>query len=311
MRRHPSKHKAPDPGALPGLTSPLVPPNAPQPQPPVPRGRQLTAQQAGNRQEAFLRSGGLVFFPVITEEGFEYDPRPAGYQLVTHYYVPKGRVAWVKQLRIAPFMPPVFAFDQAKAAVVGGAAQMLWPSFNPTQPSPTEAPLRPSGHAGVWETPFGWEAYADFSKVPFVPIVWRWELRIVRGDALRGRKPWDPTDPATWFMCPDVPVPPEAYPGGLPGNPPEQYAPQRMQVLQSDELTAHVFVPENSTICLFVEWSQEPVTPTFATDAGALQLAPYAQPAYPLLPSFGQLSGYQQAIDRAISMKNAIEGWQG
>jgi len=310
MRRHPSKHRAPQPTGVPGLTSPDVPPNAPDIQPPVPRGRELTPQQSAERQEAWLRSGGLTFFPVVAGEGFSYDPRPAGYQLVAHYYVPKGKVAWVKQLRVAPFMPPVFAFDQTKAVVIGGGVQLDWPEFNPAA-SGTDAPLRPSGRCGVWETPFGWEAYADFTGLTFTPIVWKWHLRIVPGNPLLRAKPFDPADPLTWYMVPDVPVPPAAYPGGLPGQPPEAYEPQRMQVLQGDELTVHVFCPQNATVCLFVEWSQVEVVPTFATDAGGLLLSPYGQPAYPLLPSFGQLSGYQQAIDREIAMQNAKEGWQG
>lgn len=305
MRRRPTKDEAPQPSAVPGFTSKRVAPNAPDLQPPVPRGRELRPQDSGERQEAWLRSGGQTFFFVT--DGF--DPQPDGFQLVTHYYVPNGRVAWVKQLRVAPFMPPVFAFDQAKAVVLGGSQQFDWPTQNEPVGAPTEFPVRPSGHAGVWETPFGWEAY--FDPLDPVPIIWKWHLRVVAGNALKNRAPFSFADPATWYLLPDIAVPASAYPAGLPGFPPENYEPQRMQVLQGDELTVHVFIPPDSTLCLFAEWHQVPEIPAFSTYAGALLQSQYGPATYPLLPSFGQLSGYQQVSDRKVAMKNAKRGWQG
>jgi hypothetical protein len=311
MRRRPTKDEAPQPGRLPGLTAPQQPPNAPTRQPQTPRADQLRPQDAADRQEAWLRSGGFVYFPVYQDEAFLFDPRPSGYQLVSHYYVDQGHAAWLKQLRVAPFMPPVFAFDQAKDVVLGGSQQFAWP----VQDSPASPVLqnyvRPSGHAGVWEAPFAWEAYTQLDLLAPVPIRWTWQLRMMPGDVLRGRAPFSFTDPATWFLAPDIPVPALVYPNGLPGTPPERYEPQRYQILQGDELTAHVFVPPDTTLCLWTFWEQEPVTPSFASWAGATLKDIYGPATYPLLPSFGQMSGYQQAADRPAAMRAALKGWQG
>lgn len=314
-RQRPTRGRTPSAPKAAQLTDPSVPPLAPDLQPPVPAPNQQRPQDMGDRQEAFLVSGGFILFFQVIDEEFTFDPAPQGWQLLCSYYVPRGRCAWVKQVRVAPFMPSSLAFEADKITASGDLA---WPTFNGSTPQgipPTSStePQRPDGRNGVWTTPFAWEGYFPANQGGVFPPSWRWHLRLTPGNALlkRQQQPlFNPLDPLTWQWIPDLPVPLAAYPNGLPGAPAAFYPPQRMQVLQADELTNHVFVPEDTTVALFTEWHQQKFTPAFTTFQGQEVTTQYGPPVYPLLPSFGQLSGYQQT-GRGSARRNATRGWQG
>ena len=80
-------------------------------------------------------------------------------------------------------------------------------------------------------------------------------------------------------------------------------------------LTTHAMIPENTTVCLFTTWLQEPTVP-LGRDANGLILYDPVGPGnlgevYPLLPSYGQLNGYMQADGRDSARDNARLGWGG
>jgi hypothetical protein len=268
-----------------------------------PSPRQPTQQ--GDIIEAFLVSGGQTFF--LVSGGF--DPRPNGVQLVRALYVPKGRIGFVKQLRVAPFMPTVLV-DPWETKGIDGAGVTSWRDIT------NGGPVAPGGKNGVWETPFGWESYFDPGNVQSVPPQWSWLLRLLPGniDELRAKlPPFSFADPTSWFLLENIAVPIAGYPEGLPGAAPTGYfRPERMQVLQGDALVSHVVVPPDTTILLFVRWTQQLYQPrAFVSGGEAPTSVNYGDPVYPLLPSFGQLHGYVQAADRDTSAENAYFGWGG
>jgi hypothetical protein len=263
--------------------------------------------------QPFLKSGGLTYFIVDTEPIVDFDPRTDGVQLVTYVYVPIGYIGFLKQLRVAPFIAPVFADPWDSSGFVPPDT----PSWRTWTAGPEPLP-RAAGTHGVWTTPFGWESYFDQGDVP---PMWRWHLRFVDGNIDHMRMntlkipPFSTGNPASWLLVPDIPVPRSPpYTGGIPGRAVgPQWSYQRMQVLQSDELTTHVMIPQNTTLCLFTEWTQQLVTPEVENlgDEGQGDL-PYGLSEYPLLPSFGQLHGYMQAIGNAEAVnENGRYGWGG
>jgi hypothetical protein len=295
MRRHPTRERTPPPRKV-------APPGPP------------LAQNVGDPIEPFLVSGGLGIFPVLNE-GF--DPRDAGVQLVSSIYVPRGRQGFIKQLRVAPFCPPVFADPWLTSGAANNAA--TWRDFGGTLT--TES--RPAVQNGVYTTPFAWESFFLFSEVdPIPPPIWRWSLRFVQGDALAAKatKPFNSFDPTTWQFVDSLPVPASAYPGGLPGYAPgPKWNEQRVQVIQADELTCHVPVPEDTTACLFTRWVQQPVIArAYGTD-GAIIYYSLGGGERPLLPSFGQMLGYTQALNTPpvdehtlnAAAFNIRKGWGG
>jgi hypothetical protein len=291
MRRHPGRDAlgTPPPGVTGG--------------PPI-------ATELGDAQEAWLVSGGWVFHPFYGE-GFTTGP--AGYQLLCYQYVPAGFVGWVKQLRVAPYMPSVLAQPWVTSGAVGGAAS--WVGFDASLGDLYD---RPAGQNGVWTTPFGWEGYFDAQDLAAFPPQWRWQMTLVQGDVARIRAqlpPYSVGDPQSWQFVPNIPVPAAAYPQGLPGTAPGKViGAQRMQVIQSDELTHHVMVPQDTSVCLWARWTQGLYTPRGQDQNGSIV---YGSPLYPVGPSFGQLSGYMQAlsslyIDKpTASVQNARFGWGG
>jgi hypothetical protein len=266
------------------------------------------ALELGDAQEAWLVSGGWLFHPAYGE-GFT--TAPGGYQLLAAKFVPPGNVGWLKQLRVAPFMPSELAQPWVTSGVVGG--QGSWVG----QDAGGDLYPRPAGQNGVWTTPFGWEGYFD-AVAGATPPSWRWQLTLVQGDvnAIRaGMPPYSVADPLSWQFVPDIPVPPSAYPQGVPGVAPGRtMGAQRMQVVQADELTHHVMIPENMSLCLWAWWTQGLYTPRGVDENGDIV---YGYDTYPLLPSFGQLSGYMQSLSSryiehpAASVINARHGWQG
>ena len=264
----------------------------------------------GDVIEPFLVCGGATFF--VQSEAAAFDPAPAGVQLVSHVYVPRGYVGFIKQLRVAPFMPAVLVDPWETAGVVagvGGDATTSWHGFDAVPNSP----VRPGGRNGVWETPFGWESYFDAASCFEQPPQWTWQLRLMQGNAARNRAVFNILDPATWALIPNLAVPVAGYPNGIPGSAPGgAWGPQRMQVLQGDELDTHVVVPQDHTALLFVQWTQNEFQPQAVVQTdGAQELLPYGDLVYPLLPSFGQLHGYMQAVDRMAANENARFGWGG
>lgn len=255
----------------------------------------------------FLVSGGATFY--IVQEIPPFDPQPDGAQLICFVYVPKGAIAFLKEIRVAPFMPPELAdpWEGRGAVPVPPLANPnLWRIFN------GEPAVRAAGTHGVWQTPFGWESYFAGGGTP---PSWTWSLRIMAGDLAQQRNPapFNLGDATTWALQPNVAVPAAAYPGGLPGRQPSGFwASQRMQVLQGDKLSTHVMVPEHNTLCLFARWTQEAIAPESTAFAGeGTVIGEYGPPVFPLLPSFGQLHGYIQPAASAATMENARYGWEG
>jgi hypothetical protein len=169
----------------------------------------------------------------------------------------------------------------------------------------------------VWETPFGWESYFDSAVIDAFPPSWVWHLRGVRGDISNrtalSLPDFAPADPNSWTLVPNVPVPVSAYQTGIPGEQlGKTWGPQRMQVLQGDELSTHVLVPEDTTVCLFAQWRQGLFRPAAVVPSGEGQTAvQYGPDVFPLLPSFGQLHGYLQATSDMAAYENAHYGWGG
>lgn len=296
MRRHPTRERTPPPRRV-------APPGPP------------LAQTVGDPVEPFLVSGGLGFFSILGE-GF--DPREAGVQLVASVYVPRGKQAFIKQVRVAPFCPPVFADPWLTSGAANFAAS--WRDFGF---GGVTTDSRAAAQNGVYTTPFGWESFFEFGGEPEIPPpTWRWSLRFVQGDALgpKAIKPFNPIDPSTWQFVDSLPVPAFAYPGGLPGTAPgPQWNEQRMQVVQADELTAHVPIPEDTTACLFTRWVQQRVTVRARDSNGQIVYYAAGGGEYPLLPSFGQMLGYMQSLNSPpqdernlnAAAYNIRKGWGG
>ncbi len=103
-------------------------------------------------------------------------------------------------------------------------------------------------------------------------------------------------------------MPAATYAGGYPGSALEGALPrQRMQVLQGDALDWHVGIPEDTTVMLWASWTQDTIAPRAVDSSGSpVVIGPRI---YPLLPSFGQLSGYMQRANDPRALDNARNGW--
>jgi len=274
--------------------------------------------------EPWLVTGGSSYFlPEFTEEDV-CDVRASGVQLVCSVYIPKGVVGFLKQLRVAPFRPSVFNPVMPNYRPFAGN----WIGFNPDS-EPSDEPIRPNA---VWETPFAWENYFDSYDENSKPPSWRWYLKVISGNIadLRAHKTNLPDPGAiplteenllngqfyeSWFLIPDVAVPSQVYSGGIPGSAIGMpWDGQRVQVIQGDELSLHLPIPENTTLALFTRWTQQPIKGVFAgTKVGSGDSrSNYTESAYfPLLPSFGSLLGYNQSSHLLPGKKNAEYGWHG
>lgn len=266
---------------------------------------QLPPNWAGDTLEPFLVSGGATFFIETNAPPTPFQPAAAGVQLVCSVYVPFGKLGFLKQIRVAPFMPTELADPWETRGIIVDDV-FSWRDFD----SVAAGPIRPGGTHGVWTTPFGWESYFDAIACGEQPPQWTWQLRLVRGDINKDRAAFSLLDPATWYLVPNLAVPLLAYASGIPGAAPSGYwGPQRMQVLQGDALDTHVIVPENTTLCLFTQWTQNAFQPRANVDG--VPRVTYGPEVFPLLPSFGQLHGYVQANDRPCAQNNAMYGWGG
>jgi hypothetical protein len=288
MRRHPTVNPR-------GVALPQAPQTPPGKVPPP---------WLGDVLEPFLVSGGATFFIVTEAPAVVFDARPAGIQLVCSVYVPNGKVGFLKQLRVAPFMPTQLV-DPWHTSGIGNTVNS-WREFD----ADGLGPVRPGGQNGVWEAPFGWESYFDSLNCGEQPPQWTWQLRLVKGNIANDRRAFDLTDPATWYLVPDIAVPrAPAYDGGIPGAAPSGFwGAQRMQVIQGDELDTHVIVPEDTTLCLFTQWTQQEFQP-LSNDGETV--TEYGPAVFPLLPSFGQLHGYMQSAQAESAILNAKYGWGG
>jgi hypothetical protein len=279
----------------------------------IERGRPPPVTDRNDIVNPFLVSGGQTYF--IVDDDNNFDPRPDGVQMLCFAFVPKGYVGFVKELRVAPFCPPVFNDPWTTVGTPQNTIFTSWRDWDSPPPDLVPGPRAVSTNS-VWTTPFGWESYFGTGADDFPPR-WRWHLRIIEGNitALRARAPaFNPADPATWFLLESLPVPRAGYGSGIPGQPAgSQWGAQRMQVLQGDKLSSHVPVPPGHSVALFVEWTQRPIAPVsrYHTDEGDGRDT-YGPATYPLLPSFGQLHGYMQAMgDTDTTTENGLFGWGG
>lgn len=262
--------------------------------------RPARPEDLGDTIEPFLASGGLTTFLDFPESGF--DARSDGVQLIATQWVPEGRTAWIKQIRVAPYCPPELS-----------APWQGWPgTWQDFQAAGLAGIVRAPAQTGVYTTPMGWESYFDGSTE--VLPHWEWwlatiptTLEVARANA--GAGPFSVLDPKSWYLLPNIPVPASVYAGGFPGSAiPGFLKPQRMQVLQGDAINWHVNVPEKKTILLFAKWRQSTVEPRARNELGPVLVGPAIAP---LLPSFGQLVGYLQAASTGAAQENGLFGWGG
>lgn len=258
------------------------------------------AAALGDVIRAWVVSGGETDF-FLGDGPPVFNPAHDGVQLVTSHYVPFGFIGVIKQIRVAPFMPAILQ-DPWRAG-----DNLNWYSSASSDANYTP---RPNGTNGLWRAPFGWEAYRD--EVNAAKPRWHWSLRFIQGD-IRPRQPvFDPLDPSTWYLTPDVAVPVSAYPSGIPGavaGP--EWGRQRVQALPESPLHSHLVVGEDTTIALFARWTQPAVVPYSVTWADGHVFTQYDSGTVPILPSFGQLHGYMQPTQSHSAEENATVGWGG
>lgn len=306
--------------------------------------------------EPFLVSGGQSYYRYFGTVALEAVER-AGTQLVTSVYIPKGKIGFLKQVRVAPFMPTLFSDPWITSGAAAAGAS--WRDFNSADdtgspaPRDDELPFRPGGQNGVWTTPFGWENYAPWTPDPhdgvgYIPNppalipYWAWSIRFIQGDILLLRSssvnlPPEPPAPSPGgegtetgaylinnrlVLTPDLAVPAQVYPNGLPGIAPgPAWGANRVQALQSDPANVHAMIPEDTTCCLFTQWRQRAYLSVAGRDVnGRIIYSPAAESIdpgnnpwsiYPLLPSFGVLGGYMQSRSSPAALYNAEKGWGG
>lgn len=271
-------------------------------------GRRPSPADASNdagKLTPFLVSGGIPRY-ILNDGPPNFDPRTDAVQLICSAYISDGNVGFLKSIRVAPFMPPVFGPDPVNNDLLRWRAPdaRYGPDYG-----------RPSATAGVWETPLGWEGYFDDLADPAVPPPrWEWQLRAFQGtlealrDSHRNVPPFSFGDPVSWFMVPDIPVPASTYAAGLPGRAlGAPFGPQRVQVLQGDGLLLHIPIPSDTTVCLFARWKQQALYPLTMQDAGATMVQ--ETPWFPLLPSFGQMAGYSLPEDCQEARELVKTGW--
>jgi hypothetical protein len=274
----------------------------------LPTSYRQDADALGDGIQPFLVSGGRANYLELDGEQFA---APNAVQLVTSVYVPPGRIGFIKQLRIAPRMPPVFADGWR-----GLAFNFQW---FPTAP----VGARVQGQIGVWDVPMGWESYTlDPIEFPLGVPYWAWSLQLMQGtieDARGTRPPFSTADLFSQYLVPDVAVSADAYgetsgirkpalPGHSPGEP---FSGQRMQVLQGDQLSFHVPIPPDHTALLFASWRQEAYSAFQVLADNPEGVTVHGVPTFPLWPSFGQLLGYTQPTTNDTAIANARFGWGG
>lgn len=268
----------------------------------VPGQGKTNPQETGDAISAFVASGGAPFF-IFAGGPPAFNAQLDGIQLLTSIHVPRGRTGWIKQIRVAPYCPAVLANPWQ-------GWDGTWQDFAPT--GAASDIYRATAQAGVYTTPMGWESYFD-SGTEVLPQ-WRWWISLLPGSlgqvrAAAGAGAFSLADPKSWYLAESIPVPATVYPTGVPGRAPGgRFEPQRMQVLQGDQISWHLQIPEDNTACLWAQWQQSTVAVRSrnAQGPGEVQLD-----VHPLLPSFGQLVGYTQATSSDAALDNARLGWGG
>lgn len=264
--------------------------------------------------EPWLDSGGLGYYVAFPEP---FVPQEGATQLLAYCYIPAGFQAFVKQLHVGPFAPSVLTHPWTTSGVVNGMGS--WQDFEDTAGLAFQQ--RAPEVAGYYRTPFAWESFFQGQDTP---PAWRWSLRMSQGDAITDRAkqdPFDTADKSSWRWIPNIPVPTDpAYLGGLPGRSVgPRFDAQRMQVVPEHALDVHIPIPENTTVSLWAQWTQNRIeNGAFGYDLnGRIE---YSDDFfYPLLPSYGQLVGYMQSLNapahdrdelNAVAL-NLLFGWGG
>jgi hypothetical protein len=261
--------------------------------------------------QPMFASGGMSYW-FSDAGGAGYFPQAAGTQLVTSLYVPKGRQGFLKEIRIAPYCPAPLCDPWTTSGMTGAS----WRAWNRETDGPEGEQF---AMGALWETPMGWEA--AFDNISSILPKWRWILRFFQGNVtiLRGQgflniPPFDVGDPESWYLVPSIPVPSAAYAAGLPGSSVgPSWDEQRMQILPRDKISFHVPVPQDTTVLLFAQWTQD-----YVMAAGQMQPPTPGNPevqvwgkTFPIGPSIGSLLGYTQASGSSGARDNLENGWGG
>lgn len=254
----------------------------------------------------FYVSDGWMMHDAIGMEG-AYPTAEDGIQFICWFYIPKGRTGFIKQIRVAPYIPA--SLD---------ARHGPWNQHDTTGD-------RPGPMDGYYTTPAGWENWGWKSDPePFgTPFFWRWHLRAISGDisgkVSNAKNNFDQFDPNTWQWLPPYPMPRIAYPQGIPGRIIGDVGPQKIQRVGNQyEDSLHIPVNEDTSITLWTEWKQIEVGPSmwlwgYVPDPPGppVQVPLGLEPIVPINPSFGALIGYTQPNHSDATRKNAVDGWGG
>lgn len=271
------------------------------------------ASTVGDIIRPFLVSGGQSYF-LFDSGPPTFNPITEGVQLICSLYVPAGSVGFVKQIRVGPYMPSVLSDPWLTSGIANNQAS--WRYQNRLDTAGDFISPQPGD---LWRTPFGWESV--FTDETEVRPTWRWSLRAQQGDVANLRNQgqnipaFDISDPQSWYLVPDIAVPASAYPTGIPGNSVgANFNAQRVQCIPGDELETHLVIEQDTTLMLFAEWRQE--FGEYATGYVGSEFVNYAGEnarsfIVPILPSFGQLHGYMQALTSDNTKHNATNGWGG
>jgi hypothetical protein len=298
----------------------------PQPGIPLGGGGSKQAPDAGAAIRPFIASGGATYFvDFLGFEGGGFDPITRGTQLLAHVYVGKGQMGFIKQLRVGPYRPSILR-DPWETSGIGNNSGSWYYLARTETTNPANSRL-PQAYA-AWREPMAWENYWNDFTDPRPS--WRWSLRYYQGDifTLRAQSsnvpPFSVLDPTSWYLVEDIAVPTDdAYPQGLPGDAPgPSFNAQRLQHLPEAPLETHLVVPPDTTILLFAQWEQTILDPmaaafdTLSTGYNEMMFMDYAGPLtnivqFPLMPSFGQIHGYVQAISSKsnAALDNVELGW--
>ncbi|HKU36945.1 MAG TPA: hypothetical protein VJR89_02325, partial [Polyangiales bacterium] len=201
----------------------------------------------GNIVEPFLVSGGAVEF--LNFDGGELSAAAAGVQLVCAFYVPPGRVGFLKELYCCPLVPP----ELGEVTVPNAWAQYVGDGDHQF--------VRASERAGYYRTPLAWAAAFDPTDEGGAPASWHWQLVLMDGNVLAKRPAFAVANPDSWYLSPGPAVPASAYPQGFPGS--TLWPPQPVQVAPEQTFETHVVIPPNTTIGLFARWTQVQFNPTY------------------------------------------------
>lgn len=261
----------------------------------IARDRQLhngRPQDQGDLIETFYRSGAFSRF-------FNNGDIEDGVQLIAYQYVPAGRTGFIKQIQAVPYLPA------ALAAAAGGG----WAFSAGFPPVSIVDPIN-----GFWKTPAGWKAIVYNTNPPMdgITAVWKWSLRLVDGNIENIRIPINagfglPANFQFWGNAP-YPFPRALYAAGLPGRLISDVPTQEVQRF-GDEGELHIVVPENTTICLFAEWSQQAIAAQMFSLKDDDVYPGETWVVYPLLPSFGYLVGYMQSNTSEATRSAARNKW--